>query len=376
MHKLLLTILLIVLLAPSGYCKPEKGTSPRHVKHRLTQIKKRIQEKKEEIKISRKKAVALLDEIDALDRKNAGLETTINGLNVQKQNLLKALGTTQKSIDSLTASITAQQALIDKRMVANFKLHQTGYLQIMLAADSPVDMEKRYTFMGYIIQHDEQQEAGYLAKKNALVQEHRSYAQQKSNLDAVMVSMNKQQTDLMKARSQKTQVLASIRDSTQATRRVLVELENSEEKLQHALKSFERTPVIKTGFAAMKGKLPFPVQGTMDDIFGRTTNSIIDSKGVLFRVNPDAQVKAVYTGVVVWSEWLKGYGNTIILDHGNHYFTIYAHIGTTDSTVGENVQAGQMIGSVGDAGIGKDITLYFELRHGETPLNPGEWFRR
>ncbi len=376
MHKLLLTIFLIVLVPSAGYCRSENPPSTNHVRHRLTQIKKRIQEKKEEIEISREKASALLDDIDSLDRKNAELETTINGLTTQKQNLLDEIRATQKNIDSLSAGIAAQQALIDKRLVANFKLHQIGYLQIMLASDSPVDMEKRYTLMGYIIQHDEQQEAGYLSKKSALVQDQNTYARQKQKLDAVMDSLNKQQADLVKARSRKTRVLASIRDSTQATRRVLLELQNSEEKLQDTLKSLESTPAARTGFAAMKGRLPFPVRGRMKDIYGRTTDSIIDSKGVLFLVHPDAPIKAVYAGVVVWSEWLKGYGNTVILDHGNRYFTIYAHVGNTDAKIGEDVKAGQLIGTVGDAGLGRDITLYFELRHGETPLNPGEWFRR
>ena len=177
----------------------------------------------------------------------------------------------------------------------------------------------------------------------------------------------------MRARMQKTMMLANIRRSTQATRKVLLELQGSEEKLQHTLKSLEGTSGLKTGFASMEGKLPFPVRGRLERIFGKSTDSIINAKGVLFVVQSDVPIKAVYPGVVVWSEWLKGYGNTIILDHGDRYFTIYAHVGDTDAKIGDEVKAGQSIGKVGDAGLGKEKTLYFEIRHGEKPLNPEEW---
>ncbi len=179
----------------------------------------------------------------------------------------------------------------------------------------------------------------------------------------------------MNTRIQKDRMLADIRFSTQATRKVLLELQGSEEKLEHTIKSLEGTSGTKAGFASMEGRLPFPVNGRMERIFGKTTNSIIDSNGVLFLVGPDAPIKAVYPGIVVWSEWLKGYGSTIIIDHGDRYFTVYAHVGETDARVGEDVKAGELIGKVGDAGLGKDRTLYFEIRHGEKPLNPAEWLK-
>ncbi len=369
MGKILLTVILLVLVPISGYCKSERHP----VKNRLNEIKRSIKEKREEIKISKQKAWAILNEIDSIDKQNAGIESRIGALNMEKTNLTKEINTTQNKIASINASISAKKNIIGKRLVASFKLQQTGYLQLMLASDSPVDMEKRYTLMGYIIRHDEKEEKEYRAEAESLVVEKKKYAEQKSRLDTVTDNLNKQRADLMRTRMQKTLMLANIRRSTQATRKVLIELQVSEEKLQHTLKSLEGTSGLKTGFASMEGKLPFPVRGRLERIFGKSTDSIINAKGVLFVVQSDVPIKAVYPGVVVWSEWLKGYGNTIILDHGDRYFTIYAHVGDTDAKIGDEVKAGQSIGKVGDAGLGREKTLYFEIRHGEKPLNPEEW---
>ena len=373
MSKILLIIIVLVLVPFSGYCKSEKHPAKAPVKSRLNEIKRHIIEKREEIKISKQKAMAILNEIDSIDKQNDGIESRIGALNTKKTNLIKEINTTQNKIASINASIAAKKNSIVKRLVASFKLQQTGYLQLMLASDSPVDMEKRFTLMGYIIRHDEQEEKEYQEEADSLADEQKKYADQKSRLDAVTDSLNRQRTDLMNSRAKKTQMLADIRSSTQATRKVLLELQRSEEKLQHTLRSLEGASGMKTGFASMEGRLPFPVRGRIERIFGKSTDSIINAKGVLFVVQSDVPIKAVYPGVVVWSEWLKGYGNTIILDHGDRYFTIYAHVGDTDTKVGDEVKAGQSIGTVGDAGLGKEKTLYFEIRHGEKPLNPEVW---
>ncbi len=373
MYKFLLIVIILSIIPSHGYCKSSSHQAKEPIKSRLNEIRKHIKEKREEIKISKQKAGEILDEIDKIDKENSRIGSKINKLNAEKTDLVNEIADTQKKISSINASIAAKKNIICKRLIASFKLRQLGYLQLLLASDSPVDMEKRYTLMNYIIKHDEQEENDYRAAEESLLEEQKKYTAQKSQLDTLTDNLNKQKTDLMNARIQKDGMLTDIRLSTQATRKVLVELQGSEEKLKHTIKSLEGASGIKAGFASMEGRLPFPVKGRMEKIFGKTTNSIIDSNGVLFLVGTDAPIKAVYPGVVVWSEWLKGYGNTIILDHGDRYFTVYAHVGETDTKVGEDVKAGELIGTVGDAGLGKDKTLYFEIRHGERPLNPEGW---
>ena len=87
-------------------------------------------------------------------------------------------------------------------------------------------------------------------------------------------------------------------------------------------------------------------------------------------------VAAVYGGHVIYTGWFKGYGNLIILDHDNEYYTLYAHIADIQVKEGDDVQQGQRIGTVGDTGSLEGPRLYFEVRHQGKPQNPEQWLRQ
>ncbi len=373
----LVIVFSLVFMSSSAECKSTKSSDrhpgTEHIKTRLSEVKKHIQEKKKEIRLSKKKASEILNEIDKLDQQSSQIQSKITPLEAKKTQLTSTIASAQKEITSLNAGIAAKKNIISKRLVATFKLQQIGYMKILLASGSPVDMEKRYTFMNDIIRHDELEISEYLTQENDLVAEQNNYIAQKSQLDALTSELNAQNKALQSAKSQKKKMLEDIRHSTEITRKILVELQNSEETLRHTLQSLEESSETGTGFAAMRGKLPVPVKGKIDNIFGKTTGSMISSKGILFKIKSDADVKAVYDGRIVWTEWLKGYGNTIIVDHGNRYFTIYAHVGDIGVKVGDRVKAGEIIGQAGDAGLDTEKSLYFEIRHGETALNPEQW---
>jgi septal ring factor EnvC (AmiA/AmiB activator) len=87
-------------------------------------------------------------------------------------------------------------------------------------------------------------------------------------------------------------------------------------------------------------------------------------------------VTAVHAGHVVYTGWFKGYGNLIIVDHGNEYYTLYAHIAEIEAKEGEDVRQGQRIGTVGDTGSLAGPRLYFEVRYQGRPLDPEQWLRQ
>jgi murein DD-endopeptidase MepM/ murein hydrolase activator NlpD len=98
--------------------------------------------------------------------------------------------------------------------------------------------------------------------------------------------------------------------------------------------------------------------------------------GVDIAAGEGTDVAAVYPGHVVYTGWFKGYGNLIILDHGNDYFTLYAHVADMLVREGDDVKQGQRIGTVGDTGSLAGALLYFEVRYQGKPLDPVEWLRQ
>lgn len=125
-----------------------------------------------------------------------------------------------------------------------------------------------------------------------------------------------------------------------------------------------------SGFASLKGRLPFPIAGRAEITPARRASS--DGPGLEMRAAAGTPVRAVANGRVAFADSYADYGKTIIVEHGRRYYTLSANLGTIDVAVGDEVSAGQKLGTVGDAG--KGARLYFEIRVGRETVNPGPWF--
>jgi septal ring factor EnvC (AmiA/AmiB activator) len=124
------------------------------------------------------------------------------------------------------------------------------------------------------------------------------------------------------------------------------------------------------GFAALKGRLPFPMGGRSEIRPARRASS--DGPGLEMRAAAGTPVRSVARGRVAFADTYADYGKTVILDHGRHYYTVSANLGAIDVAVGDEVGAGERIGSVGDMGNGP--RLYFEVRVGKDTVDPAAWF--
>jgi septal ring factor EnvC (AmiA/AmiB activator) len=102
----------------------------------------------------------------------------------------------------------------------------------------------------------------------------------------------------------------------------------------------------------------------------------VQRKGIEIRAEEGSAIRAVMAGTVVYADWLKGYGQVLILDHLNGFFSLYAHASKLLVKVGEHVPSGQVIGETGDTGLTGENTLYFELREGADPVDPLVWLAK
>jgi septal ring factor EnvC (AmiA/AmiB activator) len=133
------------------------------------------------------------------------------------------------------------------------------------------------------------------------------------------------------------------------------------------------------GFGLLRGKLPLPVGGTVAVGFGRVVNprfnTVTVQKGIDIRAEPGAPVRAVAAGRVAHAGWFKGYGNLVIVDHGEGFHTLVAHLASVSTAMGEEVAAGAPLGTVADGGAPLGSYLYFEIREKGRPVDPREWLR-
>jgi murein hydrolase activator len=123
------------------------------------------------------------------------------------------------------------------------------------------------------------------------------------------------------------------------------------------------------GFAALRGRLPFPITGRTEVRSGRRAGS--EGPGVEFRAPLGTPVRSVFPGRVAFADAYSDYGTTVIIDHGARHYTVSANLGTLEVAVGDEVSSGERIGTVGAAAGG--ALLYFELRVGKDTVDPSEW---
>jgi len=134
------------------------------------------------------------------------------------------------------------------------------------------------------------------------------------------------------------------------------------------------------GFGSLRGRLPWPTEGKVVSAFGAQVHPRFGTRtfrnGVDIQAGEGKDVAAVYGGHVVYTGWFKGYGNLIILDHDNEYYTLYAHVADILVKEGDDVKQGQRIGTVGETGSLEGPRLYFEVRFEGKPQNPEQWLRK
>jgi septal ring factor EnvC (AmiA/AmiB activator) len=130
-------------------------------------------------------------------------------------------------------------------------------------------------------------------------------------------------------------------------------------------------------FSTLKGKLKLPVKGELTGKFGaQREDGGLTWKGLFIRAEEGQPVKAVADGRVVYADWLRGYGNLVIVDHGAGFLSLYGHNESIAKQVGENTAAGEAIASVGSTGGALDSGVYFELRQDGKPFDPMRWVGR
>jgi septal ring factor EnvC (AmiA/AmiB activator) len=146
------------------------------------------------------------------------------------------------------------------------------------------------------------------------------------------------------------------------------------EKPLETLNAIDIFPALDSDFAKLKGNLPFPVKGELMQKFGSARE---DGKldGVILAANEGTDIKAITDGKVVYADWMRGYGLIIIVDHGKGYISLYAFNQSLYKKVGDVVNAGDVIASVGLSGGHDRASLYFGIRKKGKALNPLEWCR-
>jgi murein hydrolase activator len=296
----------------------------------------------------------------------------------------------RESKEILAAQMDQDQSYAGQRLNALYRMYMIGSLDIAGAPSSVFDFVLTQNAMKQVVQSDLQVLETQDRDLKALSLLDVELAQQvvaKTDLEA---ELNLQIRIKEKETLKKEAILYEIQRKKNLSQAALLSLKTSASDLndkmsamdQQVLSSVENS-IGSTGgslFSGQKGRLRIPVQGKIVSVFGTLQNgdykSFTFQSGIDIKVERGEPVRSVFKGEVLFAQWLKGYGNMIIINHGDNYYTLYAHVEEIFKKKGEAVDTGEVIATAGDTGSIKGLYLHFEVRHHGKPVNPMQWIRK
>ncbi len=279
------------------------------------------------------------------------------------------------------AALAIEQQALAGLIRSAHQMSRHGDIHILLNQENPALFARMMTYHGYFSRQRIRQIDRVNEKLDELAKAQHAAALQAGTLARLQNKQEQEQLRLEQLKEQKQEALQHILADIDNETGLLGRLKKDEQSLRTILESLT-APLDdippgsdqQTTFASLKGRLEWPSGGRLIRRYGaQRGNSGKRWSGVVIGSRPGNDVQAVAHGRVAFSDWLRGYGLLIIIDHGDGYMSLYGHNESVFRDTGEWVEAGDVIASVGDSGGQSQAGLYFELRKGGKPLNPVRW---
>jgi len=384
---------MMMMAAPPGAAgggrdsSPPTGATLENLHQEAEDVQRGIQEREAEIdRIRRREG----DVLNALDRAAQSLHRhrrQAQTLRIELEDLDQKMTSTRLAEEDLARRIRANEAYLSKRLVALYTLNRLGTVDVLAASASMVEAVKRKAALERILSHDEEVQKTlrtYYAELRQLQSELKIHQDEKQSRAA---DYDRQLTAVNRERSNRETLLTRIRNDKATQLAAIDNLQEAARELDLKIKALSRPPDSRVDspaasvrpITASKGLLNFPVKGKIINRFGPYRHPRMNvpafRNGIDIAAERGEPVKAVHAGTILYSGWFKGYGSVVIIDHGDHFYSVYAHLEDVFKSVDNRVEAGDVIATAGDSGIMGATGLYFELRHHDRPLDPMEWLQ-
>ncbi len=299
---------------------------------------------------------------------------------------LKQLGTQaeiaklQSQFEEQKKNLEQQKDYLNRRLVDAYKLGELNYLKLLLRVNATSDLLRSYQYITFLAKDDTRKVHAYRNTMRQMDEARLKLEQENRNLALLKQNLEEAHRTLLRNRQEKMQLLSAIQDQREMHLNALNDLRMAAGQLQQFFSNVEPGSLVGNSPGRYKGFLDWPVRGRVIRGFGiyrhpRFGTSTV-SNGVEIAASEGAEVRAIFSGQVVFSEWFKGYGQAVILSHADGYYTLYAHNSELLVKQGDTVQRGQSIAKVGSTGSLSGPCLYFEIRKKDQPLNPTDWLRK
>ncbi len=390
----------------------------------LQELRERIEELKKELAGQEESKAEVSDALKDSEQAISESNRTLSELSQAQRQARAELNGLQNKSTAVQASVKRRQGQLKKLLTARYIHRARNSTALLLSGKDPAEISRLLHYYQYIARaHGRGIQAlrGDLVELNALTEQVRT---KNAELQSVATKERQEKVQLENKRQSKKQVLSRIGDEIKKNRKEINTLKRDEARLTklierlaliikrkeearqaairaQALKREAEAKRQKTGdaskkpsvvarndilpdddldglaFAKLRGRLRLPVRGELTNRFGSPrSDSGMSWSGLFIRAPEGQDVKAVAAGRLVFADWLRGFGNLAVIDHGTGYMSVYGNNDALLKQVGDKVQGGETVASVGNSGGNPESGLYFELRHRGKPFDPMAWVAR
>lgn len=383
----LLSLITFVLLLATGASASQQ--------EELENLRQRIAAMQSEIAKTNESKTEAADALRASELAISDSNRKLSSLTEQQREANHRLNDLQSQQQQLNNSMYRQQSLLSKLLYQQYLGGKHEYLKLMLDNQDPNQLARDLQYYQYIARNRASWLESLRSNLNTLKNISADVQTQSATLERLRSEQAQQKEKLKQDQHERQQVLGQISKQLSMQRREISRLQHDENRLANLVskiaemlakpksKSLFKNNNIPDNrfdgkpFEQLQGKLTLPVKGEISNRFGATRpDSTVVWKGLFIKTATGQTVKTVAAGRVVFADWLRGFGNLIIVDHGNAFMSLYGNNETLYKQVGDELRGGDTIATVGNSGGNTDSGLYFELRHESHPLDPLKWLAK
>ncbi|BCB60518.1 MULTISPECIES: peptidoglycan DD-metalloendopeptidase family protein [Halomonadaceae] len=319
-------------------------------------------------------------ELQAVETELAETHQRLDQLQAERRQLNDETTQLRQHRERLQSERESQYQALGQQLAALYRLGPTPQLKLLLNQSDPAELDRMQAYLNRLTQARQQRLTDIARLDTALADTERALAERQARLDTLANELETQSALLAERTEARRGVVETLDDRYGSEADRLADLNQSREQAEQQLRAIQAElarmaePTPTTHITRTQGDLPWPVQGSITASFQRRNG--VHYNGIVIQASEGTAVTAVHSGRVVFADWMRGFGNLLIIDHGDQIMTLYAHLQQFSARPGQQVSRGDAIGRVGNSGGQSRPALYFEVRRGGEPINPQRWIAR
>jgi len=350
---------------------------------KLEEVRGRISNLQSELESTKNQQAELTKDLQVVEQKIGKLARRLRvlaGSLGRQQQQLKQL---QKKRTKQEQELDTHRSLLSQQIRTAYAMGRQERIKILLNQQDPATISRVMAYYDYFNQARIEQLTLIQTLISDLQETETNLISETNRLEELQAKELQQQDELKQAQLARYEVVKSLAAKISSKGQELGGLKKNEHQLQSLMLRLQQElsappaeAVQHKAFRSLKGRLPWPSKGKLIARFGSSKGAGLRWDGVVIAGQEGQEVQAVHHGRVAFSDWLRGFGLLLIIDHGNGYMSLYGHNQSLFKEVGDWVEAGEMIALVGSSGGRLKSGVYFSIRKKGTPVNPKRWCKK